>query len=47
VVPKDVSTYESVAGVLAKPLRRRLPQDLSERMIADALMRPGLEGFRQ
>ena len=34
VVTKDVAPYTIVAGVPAKPVRRRLPEDLAERMMA-------------
>lgn len=34
VVTKDVAPYTIVAGVTAKPLRRRFPEALAERMIA-------------
>ena len=53
IVTKDVAPYTIVAGVTAQPLRRRLPEDLAERMIALAWwdwdhlrIRAALEDFR-
>jgi phosphonate metabolism protein (transferase hexapeptide repeat family) len=53
IVTKDVEPYTIVAGCPAKPLRRRLPQELADRMIALAWwdwshepIRAALEDFR-
>lgn len=53
VVTKDVAPYTIVAGVPAVPIRRRLQEDLAERLIAlgwwdweHARLRTALEDFR-
>lgn len=53
VVTKDVAPYTIVGGVTAAPIRRRLTDDLSERMIALAwwdwdhsILRAALDDFR-
>lgn len=54
VVTKDVPAYAIVAGVPAKVIRMRLPEDLAARMIAlawwdwdHARLRAALEDFRR
>lgn len=53
IVTKDVAPYTIVAGVTASPLRKRLPDDLADRMIALAwwdwshgAIRAALDDFR-
>lgn len=53
VVTKDVAPYTIVAGIPAKPVRRRLPEPVADRLVAlgwwdwdHATLRTALEDFR-
>jgi phosphonate metabolism protein (transferase hexapeptide repeat family) len=54
IVTKDVAPYTIVAGNPAKPIRRRFPEDIAERLLAlawwdweHAALREALEDFRK
>src|SRR5260370_25886587 len=46
VVTKDVAPYEIVAGVPAKPVKRRFPREIGERLMALAWWGRGHESLR-